>query len=286
MKKLKLNLQLFAEAEGQLATGTAEPAQATEATGAGEGNQVAPEQPISFDDMLKSNPEYEKAMGKKIEEAISKRFKNQKDLQSRFDSISPALEALAQRYGVAPGENGELDYAALQQKILDDDELYAEEALDRGMSVEDLKHIKQIEAENERLKRANEATRKERENREAYERFVSDCEAVKEFYPEFDPETEMNNPDFGRLIASGVPVKTAYEVVHKDEILMAGMQYASSKGVEKVANAVRSNSLRTQENGLTSQSAADIGKTNIRDLKLSDFQSIKQRVMNGERITF
>lgn len=286
MKKIRLNLQLFAEADSQPATGTAEPAQAPEATGAGEGNQVAPEGPISFDDMVKSNPEYEKAMGKKIEEALSKRFKNQKDLQSRIDSISPALEALAQRHGVKPGENGEIDLAALNQKILNDDELYAEEALDRGMSVEDLKHLKQIEAENERLKRANEATRKEQENREAYEKFVSDCEAVKGQYPEFDPETEMNNPDFGRLIASGVPVQTAYEVVHKDEILMAGMQYASNKGVEKVANAVRSNSLRTQENGLSSQSAADIGKTNIRDLKLSDFQSIKQRAMNGERITF
>lgn len=286
MKKIRLRLQLFAEAEGQPATGTAEPTQTAEATAGEGGDQVAPEQPMSFDDMLKSNPEYEKAMGKRIEEAISKRFRNQKDLQGRIDSISPALEALAQRYGVAPGENGELDYAALQQKILDDDDLYAEEALDRGLSIEELKHIKQIEAENERLKRANEATRREQENREAYEQFRADCEAVKEFYPEFDPETDMNNPDFGRLIASGVPVKTAYEVIHKDEILMAGMEYASNKGVEKVANAVRSNSMRTQENGLSSQSAADIGKASFRDFKLSDFQNIKQRVMNGERITF
>ena len=285
MKKIEVNLQLFAEAEGQPATGAAETPQTTEANAGEGGDQVAPEA-MSFDDMIKSNPEYEKAMGKKIEEAIGKRFKNQKDLQSRFDSISPALDALAARYGVAPGENGELDYAALQQKILNDDELYAEEALDRGMSIDDLKHLKQIEAENERLKRANEATKREQENREAYERFSAECEAVKESYPTFNPEEEMGNPAFGRLIASGVPVKTAYEVIHKDEILMAGMEYATHKGVEKVANAVKSNSARAQENGLSSQSAADIGKANFRDYKLSDFQSIKQRVMNGERITF
>ena len=280
MKKLTLDLQLFAEAESQPATGTAEPT--TEANV--EGDQVAPEEPMSFDDLVKSNPDYKKALGDKINAAVEKRFKNQKDLQKRFDSISPALEVLAARHGIMPGDNGEYDYEALSQRILDDNDLYAEEALDRGMSVEDLKHLKQIEAENARLKRANEETAREQQSREAYEAFLAEGEAAKAVYPDLDLEAEMQNADFGRLIASGVPVKTAYEVIHKDEILMAGMEYASQQGIQKVANAVKSNSFRTQENGLSSQSAADTGSVDVRSMKLADFQKIKERAMSGERI--
>lgn len=285
MRKIKLDLQYFAEAEGQPATGTAEPTQAPEATGAGEGDQVAPEGP-TFDELIESNPEYKKALGARIHEGIEKRFKNQKDLQKRIDSITPALEALARQHGIKADDKGELDFSVLCEAILNDNALYEQDAFDHGMTVEDMKHLRQIEAENERLKRANDAASREAESKAAYEAFLADVEEAKQTYPNLDIEAEMQDPQFGRLIASGVPVKTAYQVTHNDEILAGAIKIGVDKATTKVANSVKANGMRPAENGLSSQSAANTGKFDPSQLKLADFQKIKERVMAGEQIVF
>ena len=282
-KMLKLRLQRFSEeaagAESQPATDTA---------GAGEaGEQVAPvdaDQGMSFDDLIKSNPEYEKALGEHVANAISKRFKNQKDLQSRIDEASPIIEMMAEKYGVRPDDKGAIDLAMLQQKILDDNSMYEQEAFDRGMDVEDLKHYKKVERENAYLRRKNEDYEKEAESRKEFEALMAQGEELKKVYPNFSLGEELSNPDFGRLIASKVPLRTAYEVVHKDEILAGGMQYAVQQTAQKISNSIQSGH-RPTENGLSGKAPAS-GKIDPSKLSKKEIDEIMSRVAAGERITF
>ena len=60
-----------------------------------------------------------------------------------------------------------------------------------------------------------------------------------------DFETEMQNPDFARLMGAGVPPKTAYEVIHQQEIAQAQAQL--------VANQARENVMRTIQNTLVTR---------------------------------
>ena len=279
----EFNLQLFAEestaVESPLAMDTDVSTEGAEVDTAVEGDT-----PPSFDDLIDSNPEYKKAYEQKFQDALNKRLKNQKDLQGQLDSMKPGLDILAQKYGLE-AKDGAYDYAELMQKIQDDDQLYEEEAFQRGMSVQDLKTMKHLESENARLNAVREQQEEEARNREEFERLMAQGEELKAIYPSFDLGVELQNESFGRLLANGIPVKTAYEVCHNEEILAGGMQYAVKQTKEKIANSIQSGT-RPIENGLSSQSATSPGDIDLSKLTLAQIHEFTARAQAGERITF
>ena len=276
-----LDLQLFAEGEdAQVAEGTGEELEVGEVD-----TTTEEEAPQSFDDLIDSNPEYKDALGKKIQDAVSKRFKNQKDLQKQLDKLAPGLDILAQKYGLEANNEGQYDYEDLMQRVMNDDKLYEDEAFERGMSVADLKHMKQLEADNARLNAQREAQAREEASREEFDEIARQGEELKAIYPNFDLGEELANASFGRLVANGIDVKTAYEVVHKDDILAGGMEYAVKQTKEKISKAIQSGS-RPQENGLSSQSATSPGEIDVSKLSLAQIKEITARAQKGERITF
>lgn len=276
------NLQLFAEestADSPLATDTDVSTEGAEVDTAVEGDT-----PPSFDELIESNPEYQEALGQRIQESINKRFKNQKDLQGKLDRMKPGLDILAQKYGLEATENG-YDYESLMQKVMDDDKLYEEEAFARGMNVSDYKTMKQLEIENNQLKAMQQAQAQEDANREAFEKIFQEGEKLKELYPSFELDAELSNPAFGRLLSNGIDVKTAFEVIHKDEILAGGMEYAVKTTKEKISKSIQSGT-RPQENGLSSQSATSPGDIDLSKLTLAQIREFTARAQAGERITF
>lgn len=289
MMQPMLDLQCFAEGEGAAMAENGAPESAIAENPAPEGTageQAAPagEQTESFEELIKGK--YKKDFDTQVQKILSSRFKNQKDHQAILDRMRPAMDLMAQRYGLVPDEKKGLDYEALYQKLVDDNSMYEEEAFKRGMKVEDLKRMKQLEIENARLQRSASDAAKEAENRKAYDSLVHAGEELKAVYPDFDLHAEMQNPAFGRLVAVGVPLRTVYEVVHKDEILSGGMQYAVKKTQEKISKSIQSGLARPAENGSSSQASAEIGSLDPSKLTRKDFAQIKARAERGERITF
>lgn len=286
------DLQLFAEEAGAMAV--SEPATPTAenpgtgatgetATSAGEQAAPAEDQP-SFEDLIKG--QYKKEFGAKVQEAVNKRFKNQQDYKDKWDGLSPLLSALGQRYGVQAGADGELDLEALKEQIENDKSLYEEEAFRRGMSVEDLQQMKRLEYENAQLRRQQEMTAEEQRNQAAFQKLVEAGEELKQIYPDFDLGYELGNPEFGRLIAVDIPLKTAYEIVHKDEILEGGMRYAVQQTQKKIVNSIQAGQRRPVENGASGQGAADSGRIDPSKLTRADIARIKREAERGARITF
>ena len=112
-------------------------------------------------------------------------------------------------------------------------------------------------------------------------------EKLRELYPGFDLRRELENPAFRRLVApgSGIDLRTAFEAVHRDELVPAIMAYAVKKAEEKLAGAVRSGSIRPLENGVGGTSAALL-RDDPRGLTREERESIRRRVRAGERIIF
>ena len=222
--------------------------------------------------------EYKDEYGAEVENIVQNRLKSTKEKVARLDSLTPLLELIANKYGVDSN-----DAEALVKAIEDDDSYFADEAMERGITVDELKRIRKIERENADLrKQMEEQTTRENANK-LYKTWLDQSEEAKRFFPNFDLETEMQNEQFRDLLRANIDVKTAYQVLHQDEIIGGAMQYTAQTVEKKVTDKIRANGNRPVENGISNQSAAVV-KTDVSQFTNADMDEIIRRVRNGEKI--
>lgn len=208
-------------------------------------------------------------------ETIQRRMKGTKDIVDRYNEAQPLLETLARKYGVDA-----TDLKALEKAMDDDDSYFEEEAFEKGVSVAQLKEIRKMEKENAQLK----AQMQEAQNREQADRIMAqwmqDAESLKQVYPSFNLDAEMQNGRFVDLLRNNIDVRTAYEVIHKDDIMRGAMQFTAQKVGEKISNKIRAGGQRPTENGITSQSPA-LAKSDVSKLTREQRAEINAYVARG-----
>ena len=299
-----LNLQLFAEGAGAGDGGTAEGQGVTEAAALpqtkGAKNPLAdvkygiqeeapaaevqtetvapPDRNAEFEKLIKG--EYKDLYDAKVQDTIQKRLKGQKEIVDKFNALTPTLEMMAKKYGVDAA-----DIDSLNKAIEEDDSYYEQEALEKGLTVQQLKEIRKMERENADLKAQMEEQQRQENGKKLYSQWMQQADETKKVYPSFDLQTEMNNTKFVDLLRSNVDVRTAYEVLHKDEIIPAAMQFTAKTVESKLAKSIAANGARPSENGMSSQSAAVV-KSDVSQLSKADRAEIIRRVQRGEKIRF
>ena len=231
-----------------------------------------------FEKLIKG--EYKDLYDAKMQDTIQRRLKSTKETVEKYEALTPTIEMLAKKYGVDAS-----DVAALNKAIEDDDSYYEQEALEKGISVEELKNIRRIERENADLKRQMQEQQTKENAAKLYSKWMSDAEQTKSVYPSFNLEAELQNPRFVDLLKSNVDVRTAYEVLHKDEIIPAAMQFTAKTVEQKLTNKIIANGARPMENGTSSQSSA-ITKRDVTALSKADRDEIERRVRRGDKISF
>ena len=257
--------------------------QVEEATPAAEVDNTAPaeDRNAKFEALIKG--EYKDLYDAKVQDTIKKRFKDnqeQKETVEKYNALTPTIEMLAKKYGVDPA-----DIAALNKAIEEDDSYYEEEALEKGVTVEQLKEIRKMEKENAELKRQMEEQNRRDNANKLYAQWMEQEQQTKAVYPNFSLRTEMQNPKFVELLRSNIDVQTAFEVIHKDEIIPAAMQYTAKQVEQKIANKIIANGARPVENGNSSQGAS-LTKSDVSQLTKADRAEVNRRVLRGEKITF
>ncbi|MBE5928497.1 MAG: hypothetical protein E7267_03875 [Lachnospiraceae bacterium] len=292
MKK-RINLQLFADGGDGAAAGTT-----AGATGEGivdaaqtgrtdaqddaatqtDGNNQSDVGKKSFEELIKG--EYKKDFDARVHKIINQKTASIKSMQEQMDKINPVLRLMSQKYGVDAE-----DLEGLVRAIEDDNSYYEQEAIEKGMSVEQLKQMRIIERENETLRQMIERDRQQNESERIYNEWMEQAEEIKSVYPNFDFMTEAQNKDFADLLKVGIDVKTAYEVIHKDEIIQGAMAVAVQKTKEQVTNNIRANGNRASENGTSSQAVATF-KKDVNSLTKADMEEIEKRIARGEKISF
>ena len=295
-----LSLQLFAEgagdggtAEGQGATaGVASQQKAVSNPLAdvkyGIQEEAAPVAEVQNTAVVDRNAEFERLIkgeykdlyDARMQDTIQKRLKSSKETVDKYNALTPTLEMLAQKYGVDIG-----DIESLNKAIQEDDSYYEEEALEKGISVQQLKEIRKMERENAALKAQMEEAQRQENGKKLYATWMQQAEEAKQIYPSFNIQTEMANPKFVDLLRSNIDVRTAYEVLHKDDIIRGAMQFTAQTVESKIAKKIASNGARPAENGMNSQSAAVV-KSDVSQLSKADRAEIIRRVQRGEKIRF
>ena len=297
-----LSLQLFAEggagdggtAEGQGVTAAAALPQTKgeksnplagvkygiqeESAPAAEVQTATPDRNAMFEQLIKG--EYKDLYDARVQDTIQKRLKSSKETVDKYNALAPTLELLGSKYGVDAG-----DTEALIKAIQEDDSYYEQEALEKGMTVQQLKEVKKMERENAELKAQMEEAQRQENGKKLYAAWMQQADETKKVYPSFNLEAEMNNPKFLDLLRSNIDVRTAYEVLHKDDIIRGAMQFTAQTVESKLSKKIASNGSRPSENGMSSQSAAVV-KSDVSQLSKADRAEIIRRVQRGEKIRF
>lgn len=228
-----------------------------------------------FDALIKGK--YKEQYDARFQKAFNERHKDYKQTKETLDGLNPMLDMLKSKYGVQ-------DTAQLQQAIMDDDSYYEQEAMERGYTVEQLKEIKRIERENAEFKRMQEQAQKDRYIQEKVNKWVAEADAFKQQVPDFDFRTEMRDPSFQRLLENGVPVAHAYQVIHMNEIMTGGMQYAAQKATERTVKSIQAKGTRPDEIGLSTQ-RGNPGRKSVSDMSGDEILEMAKRAKKGESIT-
>lgn len=233
-----------------------------------------------FDELVKG--EYKDDFGKAVSAIVQDRLKHAKQAAETLDKLTPALETLLQKHGLKEG-----DYEGLVAKIIDDDALYEDEALQRGIPVDTLKQMKKLEADKAALQRMQAERMQEAQVQKHFQNLVTQGDALRQIYPGFDLNTELQNPRFFELTKPGVnvDVRTAYEVVHRDEIIGGAMQYTAEQTAQKLSSAMASGANRPSENGLSSSAGPVNLNTDFRKLAMEDragFDRLVQAMKRGK----
>lgn len=245
---------------------------------AGEQVQEGDDRKAKFEALIKG--EYKDLYDERIQDTIQKRLKGQSEIVQKYNSLAPVMDLLETKYGVSAG-----DAAALAKAIEEDESFYEDEALERGLSVAQVKEIRKMQRENAQLKAEMEQASKKDQADRLYAAWMEQSERVKQIYPSFDLQQELQDEQFRALLRSNVPIQTAFEVLHKDEIIPAAMNVTAKKIQEKTANDIRSGQRRPAEGAMGGRSAV-VTKSDVSQLTKADRAEINRRVARGEKIRF
>ena len=305
MKDKLLNLQMFAEGAGAgagigagsgegSAEGSGVAADAAGMTTASngrlmEGDDAGSETLVTsnkgedratkFREMIKG--EYAEEYNASVQKIIDKRFGETKQLQEESKAVKPILDMLSQKYGV-----DKADLKALAAAVQEDDSYYEQEAIDRGISVEQRKEIKKIERENAELKAMQAEAERTHQNEVKLQEWLKESEAMKSKYglANFDFLEELKNPDFYYLMSSGTSVEAAYMATHMDDMLGGAMAHTADAVKTNIAESMKARNGRPPEGALSSKGAAKFGK-DVNALTKEERRALEARAARGEVIT-
>ena len=236
------------------------------------------------------NGEYKDFYTQDTQRIINDRFKSTKAMEKQLEDVGGLLDLLASRYGMT-----DANAVKLAEAVQSDSAFWEQAADEAGKTVgefmEGLKKdlaMKKLQAENAAL---TESIRR-REGQEAADRqyamWAEEEQALKAVYPQFDLKTEMENEQFRFLISNikaPVPLRHAYEVIHRDEINAMIAQAQAMATEQRVVASIRAKGARPDENGTSSQSAFTV-KDDVSKLSKKDMAEINRRAMRGEKISF
>lgn len=212
-----------------------------------------------------------------FQERFNKRFKSYKEDQAKLKSFQGVIDALANQYGTE-------DVTEILRNIEINSDDFKDEALERGLSTDELLNIKTLERENKAFKEQMEADRREKEEQETYQHWLDEAEQVKTKYPDFDLETEAENEEFVQYLSMGKSVEQAYIKTHAEEFIAGAVKATAEQAKKQTEQAILSGSTRVSER--TNSVTTNPSKVDFSKFTTKDFEEIDKRAMRGDKITF
>ena len=214
---------------------------------------------MTFDELLKSDPQYKADYDAKVRKAINGRFAERRQMEGQLNKMQPIIDAIGAHYGFDMANPAGVDLDGLLSAINNDRKLYEDEAVREGVPVEHLMQRKQLERQQAAFDAQQRRVNEEAAARQEMTELLTAATALKQTIPDFDIDAEMQNPAFARMVAPGtgiMSVEDAYKAIHRKEIEAAQSQVIAQQTAQKISNAIQAGSRRPDENGTSGQSAS------------------------------
>lgn len=273
--KYKMDLRLFDDGGAGSTAGA-------EGTGTAAGTEGAPARDFDAEFSELISGEFKAAYDKKVQGIVKDRLKGAKQTESRLKDAEELLSLVGERYGW----DGK-DTAVLRESLESDRAYLESEALEKGMTVEQLAELKRMERENKVLREKQRAAEERAAFEQKFAGWSAEADALKGIYPNLNLTEEFNNPQFVRLLDSGVDVKAAYQAVHFDELMGGALQYTAQQAQKAALDGVRANGIRPNENGAKGSHGAS-QKLDVTKLTREDRLRLAEEARRNpdKRITF
>lgn len=228
----------------------------------------------SWDEIM-ADPDYKQEMSK----IVRARTKDGQAAQERLEKLAPALELMVKHLGLDIPNIAEMDIDKFTEAVANDTKYYEKKADELGVDVDLAKHIDTLERQQAQREDMDRRSEEERQMQEHYMKLQQQGEELKKTFPNFDLQTELQNPTFMRMTGPGInlPVADAYYAVHREEIQRASMQIAAQTVSEKLSNSIQAGKSRPVENGAQSQPAS-MSTYDYRNMTHEQRASLKKQI--------
>ena len=239
-------------------------------------NDNTEEEEVSSYEQFKS--QFKDDYQKDVQRIIDKRFKNAKKVESERNDLKGKIDTLTDVLGARYGTN---NYDELLEAINADESLIEAGALEKGMSTEEYRATLKAD----RLQKQLDAQSQQAEQEALVAKWQQEAEELKELYPDFNLEEEIENEEFAADLQSGKSMRKAYQNAHFDDILSGVIRYTAESTKSAISKAKQTRQSRPSENGARSAAAA-IVKSDVNSLTEKDMEDIEKRLLKGEHISF
>lgn len=285
MKNFRFNLHLFDGDGGSAAAGAGDGTGATGQVAAGQqanglivdgnpGQVAAVNAGTDFENFINSHKEEaDKWFSNRFQETFNKRYA---PVRKQLKAQNSIMEMLATKYGIEDVK----DVAAITKALEEDDMLYAERAEANGRSIDEQRDWDRLERENRMYReQRREAERSEQIQRQM-EEWDRQSNNLKQLFPSFNLDTELQNPEFEQALRSGLSMERAFYAVHGEEIFSGAMQNTAQAVRQATVQDLTARAKRPKENAIGSQASAHVSK-DVHKLTKAERAAIAQRSMGG-----
>ena len=229
-----------------------------------------------FEELIKGK--YKDQYGKRVQNTVRQRLKGTDEITDRLNAMNPLMDLLSAKYGVKAD-----DIDGLTKALEGDDAFFEQAALEHNMEAKEYRKMLQLQSENSRLRNQQEEQFRQAQAEKQYALWDQQAEEARKLYPNLDMNVECQNETFRSLLRSGIDVKTAYKVLHDDEITTQLLQHQAKEVEQKLSKKIAAGTARPAENGASGQSAAVI-KSDPSKWTRADRDEVRRRAARGERI--
>ena len=232
---------------------------------------------MTWDEIMK-DPEYNKSM----QETMQKRLAKSKAAEDKLSKLEPALELIARSHGIDVSDMANLDIDAFVKSVTEDTAFYEDKAAELGIPVETAMKLELLEKNKAKRDAEERQTIEMKKLEQHYRGLVSQGEALKATFPNFNLEQELQNPVFVRMTSpeGGISVEDAYYAVHRKEIQQASIKAAAQTISEKMSSSIASGMRRPMENGSQSKPAS-VSTMDYRNMSREQRESLKKQIMQA-----
>lgn len=222
--------------------------------------------------------EYKDIHTKEFQKMLNRRLANTQKLNEQLESQNRLISLISSKYG-------ESDIGKLSELIEADNHMLEQEAYEKNIPVETLAELKNLKREADMERMARETLERQNKERQQYSQWLREAEAIKEQYPDFDLNTEVENPQFTAMLQSGVDLKHAYEVIHMNDIVANTAKNVMNTSAKAVTDTIAARGMRPKENAGSDNSSA-VYKRDVSSLTAKEREEIARKVARGEKISF